>query len=206
MGLLAGPPTRVRESHFEAGSSESPIWEPKRLKLEIGELPGTVLEAIDRTVCIVASEAGVVVEGPLAVPDVLGLQLNAGLVNRVVDRLYRRARRTARPQDKRKVVFSLAQLSEAQRLVEKLKARMAKIALFPIGQSQVEQLLGITRSECNRWTKNGRIRSSGHLIISRGGSLRIQLPTYSPVTVGNILDQPELIERWRREDHKTQGS
>jgi hypothetical protein len=206
MGLLAGPPTRVRESHFEAGSGESPIWEPGRLKFDVGELPGTVLEAIDRSVCIVASEAGVVVEGPLAVPDVLGLQLNAGLVNRVIDRLYRRARRTAPTQDKRKVLFSLPQLSEAQRLVEELRTRMARIALFPIGQSRVEQLLGITRSECNRWTKNGRIRSSGHVIISRGGSVRIRRPTYSPVTVGNILDQPELIERWRREDHRTQGS
>jgi hypothetical protein len=63
----------------------------------------------------------------------------------------------------------------------------------------VEQILGITARERLRWTKDGRLRSSGHGSFSRG-SRSINYALYRPAEISKLARAPHIIENWRAAD------
>ncbi|MGH8291491.1 MAG: hypothetical protein ACREV7_21290 [Steroidobacteraceae bacterium] len=81
---------------------------------------------------------------------------------------------------------------------------MLNIAIRPIDQSHVQGLLQISRTECNRWSKDLRLATSGYLTVSRTPGIQIRRATYAPAVLDHLLRPPEVIEMWRKEDGEMQ--
>jgi hypothetical protein len=156
--------------------------------------------AIRNCVRLTATSEGVRVYGPLAFPASTGLKVHMNPCSSALDRLYRRARRIGDLRGKRDITFSSRDLAVALGLAEALRGRLLHFAIQPVDQANVERLLGISRVECNRWTKDQRLRTSGFLTMSHTLGSQIRRPTYAPSTIDQLLVHPETIEQWRRED------
>jgi hypothetical protein len=114
--------------------------------------------------------------------------------------LRRAARRGARRVGKYSLEFPWANRAEAQLLAAAIRDGLRRTARKPLEQSRVETVLRITRKECNRWTKDGRLPTSGSVIMSRASNLRIRRATYPPGLIAHLIDHPESIEAWRAAD------
>ncbi len=155
---------------------------------------------INSSVMVTESAGGVRVQGPGEFPQSIGLRAQAGRVGYLVDRLYRKARAHALPQGKRDVLFAPEVAHLAYQLADAVRKKIAEAALQPVDQAHVERLLGISRAECNRWTKDGRLSTSGFLTVSRTPQIRIRRATYPPAFLDHLAKHPEIIEGWRKED------
>lgn len=60
----------------------------------------------------------------------------------------------------------------------------------------VEEILGITSQERRRWTKEGRLPTSGRTFIKRGKN-RVSLPLYSPEDIVPLAQSADLLGDWR---------
>ena len=58
---------------------------------------------------------------------------------------------------------------------------------------------GSPRLKRRRWTKDGRLPTSGAGLF-RGGQHSIHFPLYPPTKIAMLAQQPEKIEAWRQED------
>lgn len=154
-------------------------------------------------VTVLATANGISVKGPPAEPTLLNFRIHRREVNRAVTRLYGRALRTGVAMDagERHLTFPSEARSAADAFAFTLRSRLARIASRPLDQRQVELALRITTAECNRWTKEGRLPRSGHLIINRGaGQQRVQRSTFCPDGIAELLAQSDVIERWRQQE------
>ena len=84
-------------------------------------------------------------------------------------------------------------------LVDELRDRLRRIASKPLSLKQIEKLLSLTPAERNRWSKDGRLQISGTSKIRRGDNL-ISLATYNVDAVERLLENPAIVEAWRRSD------
>lgn len=118
--------------------------------------------------------------------------------------LFRRAiRMGARRVDRYCVAYSLERASEADALLAAVRYRIEAIARRPIGRKRVEEVLEISRLECNRWTKDGRLPTSGSVAIGRAQSLSVRQVQYPPRLIAKLADDKEQIARWRADDLMT---
>ncbi len=83
----------------------------------------------------------------------------------------------------------------ARRLVDKLR----QIASKPISQKHVDRLLDISSAERLRWTKDGRLPTSGTASFTNGKA-KILIETYPPDAIEALAAHPEIILRWREID------
>jgi hypothetical protein len=60
----------------------------------------------------------------------------------------------------------------------------------------VEEILSITSDERRRWTKDGRLPSSGTTSFKRGKN-RVSLPLYSPEAIAALAQGQNLLQSWR---------
>lgn len=72
------------------------------------------------------------------------------------------------------------------------------IATRPFSSHQVEESLGISAQERLRWTKDGRLPSSGTATMRKGQT--VTLSTYSVNTVAMLVSNPSVIAAWRVAD------
>lgn len=115
--------------------------------------------------------------------------------------LFRRAIRAgARRIDRYCVAYSLERAPEADALLAAVRHRVEAIARRPIGQKRVEAVLGISHLECNRWTKDGRLPTSGSVAIGRAQHLSVRQVQYPPRFIAKLAEDKEQIARWRTED------
>ena len=156
--------------------------------------------AIHRSVVVTVCREGIRVHGPTQLPDWAAFRAHADLVDRMLDRQYRLVRPAGHAQGKRDVLLPPEQAALATRLAEALRGKMLDVAGRPIDQSHVQELLQISRAECNRWTKDLRLATSGHLIMSRTPGTQIRHATYSPAIIDQLLRHPEMIEKWRSDE------
>lgn len=70
---------------------------------------------------------------------------------------------------------------------------------------EVEEILAITARERRRWTKDGRLPTSGHTSFRRGQN-SIHLLPYPPDDITSLAGQREQIEAWRRQDQQHAGT
>lgn len=118
--------------------------------------------------------------------------------------LFRRAIRLgARRVDRYCVAYPLKEVREADALLAAVRHRVEAIARRPIGQKRVEAVLEISRLECNRWTKDGRLPTSGSVAIGRAQHLSVRQVQYPPRFIAQLADDKEQIARWRAEDLMT---
>jgi hypothetical protein len=117
------------------------------------------------------------------------------------ERILRRAvRQGARPVGEFTIAFEPGEDDKAHVLAQVIRHALKRIAKRPIEQNRVEAALKISHKECNRWTKDGRLRTSGTLVVSRAPTLRIQRSTYAPDVIADLAAHPERIDAWRAED------
>ncbi|MFT3938117.1 hypothetical protein [Rhodopseudomonas sp.] len=83
-----------------------------------------------------------------------------------------------------------------------LAAVDAEIVAFQaerIHPKELDEILTITPHERRRWTKDGRLPTSGHTSF-RNGKKSVFLVLYPPAPIRALVDRPEQIESWRRAD------
>ncbi|MGO3934928.1 hypothetical protein [Rhodopseudomonas pseudopalustris] len=86
-----------------------------------------------------------------------------------------------------------------------LAAIDAEIAAFKserIHAKVVEEILAISAQERLRWTKNGRLPTSGHTSF-QNGKKSIFLVLYPAAAIASLARSPEQVEAWRQADTDT---
>lgn len=160
-----------------------------------------MLAQIYQLVEVVESKSGIVIHVAAAMPRLLGLQIYAREVEKLISRTLRRAAAAgASPSGNRSVIFAINNTAVAYSFADMLRRRIDEIATRAIARKHVERVLRITQGECTRWTKDGRLPKSGNLIINRGKHQRVQVSMYSPEAVADLASRPEVINFWRRQD------
>lgn len=80
----------------------------------------------------------------------------------------------------------------------KLAAFLTRVAGRPLTGRLVVEALAITNQERIRWTKDGRLPTSGTARIRRGQV--ISIPTYEVAEIAGLAADPRRIEEWRAAD------
>jgi hypothetical protein len=79
-----------------------------------------------------------------------------------------------------------------------VSAELAAIAFRPFTPRLLVSALAITNRERLRWTKDGRLRTSGSVTIRC--SQLINVPTYEVRLVEELIANPSIINGWRNDD------
>ncbi len=87
-------------------------------------------------------------------------------------------------------------------LYRELVIVLRDIANRPLTPKMLLKALPLTNRERLRWTKDGRLRTSGRLNI-RQGEITYAFPTYAPHVVEELSQNPNTILSWRRADAGT---
>lgn len=80
-----------------------------------------------------------------------------------------------------------------------LDQRLRAVFDEPLPAKRVDALLAITSSERRRWTKDGRLPPMGTLSSSRTQH-NFNVPIFSVELIRRLVQQPEVIARWREAD------
>ncbi|UFX46491.1 hypothetical protein HAP47_0007350 [Bradyrhizobium sp. 41S5] len=91
-----------------------------------------------------------------------------------------------------------ADIVEITNLVSEIDARLGQLRDEKVPIKMLEEVLGVTPRERQRWTKDGRLPAKGNAFIQRGQTIRLW--TYSPDVVARLLKHPEIIDGWRKAD------
>jgi len=79
---------------------------------------------------------------------------------------------------------------------------LAEIAWRPLTPRLVGAVLGISCQERARWTKDGRLPHSGHVVDRRGNP--VSIPTYSVEVIEKLAGHPEIVTAWGEQDAAAQ--
>ena len=136
-------------------------------------------------------------------PPLVGMLANSRLVHGTISRRFRQATKAgAHREADRCLRYAAIHRAEAFAFAAGLRQRLAEIYSLPVGQGFVEKTLRITHQECSRWTKDGRLKSSGSQNIGRSEQTRVKRPTYAAGMIERLVEAPEAIERWRQADRR----
>ena len=83
-------------------------------------------------------------------------------------------------------------------VVDEVAIELAKLAVKPMTPRQLLRALPISNRERVRWTKDGRLPTSGRVYIRRGQL--ISVVTYAPAVVEFLTASPEYLSEWRSHD------
>ena len=86
----------------------------------------------------------------------------------------------------------------AARLLKTSADILEVIATRPLTPKEICKALKISNQERLRWTKNGRLKTSGTLTFATGR--RVTVPTYSARWVADLLNDHQKIVGWRKQD------
>ena len=173
-------------------------WRPDRRHLQCKCHIMPNLMAIRRLVTLKKDNDHLVVEVDLDGPMPIGLVVHKGERDATM-RLLMAKSGSAIDKPGRVCRFQPDQLGSAEMLVDELRDRLRRIASKPLSLKQIEKLLSLTPAERNRWSKDGRLQISGTSKIRRGDNL-ISLATYNVDAVERLLENPAIVEAWRRSD------
>lgn len=81
---------------------------------------------------------------------------------------------------------------------EILSSELALVAFRPFTPRLLVAALSITNQERLRWTKDGRLPTSGSVTIRRGQLIHV--PTYDVGMVEALLAEPSIVDAWRVDD------
>jgi hypothetical protein len=89
-----------------------------------------------------------------------------------------------------------------ERYLQRMIADLARIAYEPLTPKLLLQALPITNRERLRWMKDNRLPKNGTIVVRRGQAVAV--PTYAAETVEHLMENPDIIEEWRKMD-RTRG-
>ena len=157
--------------------------------------------ALTELVRVTPSDSGPQVQVSSVIDSERFFALYGHALRQTTERLLRRAVRAgASRTGVFGVAFSSGEEHQARVLAAAIRVALTRVAQLPIEQYRVETALKISHRECNRWTKDGRLPTSGTLLMSRAPRVRIQRSTYSPNVIADLVAHPERIEAWRASD------
>ncbi|MFT4119809.1 hypothetical protein [Bradyrhizobium sp.] len=81
-----------------------------------------------------------------------------------------------------------------ERKLERLKSE-------PLTARMVEEILAVSGAELRRWSKDGRIPTSGRAYFSQGRK-QVGLFLYSPDVIRGLSSHADQIARWRSQDRQ----
>jgi hypothetical protein len=84
------------------------------------------------------------------------------------------------------------------RLLEESADILDAIATRALTPKEICKALEISNQERLRWTKDGRLKTSGTLTFAAGR--RVTVPTYSAHWVADLLKNNRMIDGWRKQD------
>lgn len=96
-------------------------------------------------------------------------------------------------------IFALHRQEEIEEVCALLDVRLQALFDKPLPAKYVDVLLNITGKERRRWTKDGRLPATGHVMSSRTKG-RFAVPLFSVDLIERLRNEPELIAQWRKED------
>lgn len=88
---------------------------------------------------------------------------------------------------------------DMSKLLAAVDAEIVAFQAERIHPKELDEILTITPHERRRWTKDGRLPTSGHTSF-RNGKKSVFLVLYPPAPIRALADRPEQIEAWRRTD------
>lgn len=88
--------------------------------------------------------------------------------------------------------------NDLEALLNVLALRLSKVASRPLTPTLVTKALSITNQERLRWTKDGRLPTSGTAQLK--ASSIVTVPTYAANVVTQLRERPALIQAWRDAD------
>ncbi len=98
------------------------------------------------------------------------------------------------------VPYDATRIGALAEALEQVERDLKIIAERPLTSRLVQEALGITGRERMRWTKDGRLSSSGTYTILR--QQVITLSAYSVDYIRDLAAQPSLVDEWRAADKK----
>jgi hypothetical protein len=108
--------------------------------------------------------------------------------------------RTARTRPAVEVALAGGGSAALDAVLHQIRLQLREIATRPCTPQVVVELLRIQPRERLRWTKDGRLRSSGSVSFRRGGAL--SCATYATEEVVRLYRRPEIIAAWRQADRE----
>lgn len=93
-----------------------------------------------------------------------------------------------------------AESSSRDAVISSIEKVLEELAGIPMQPHEVEEALSITSRERVQWTKDRRLPASGVRSFKKGRKLFFA--TYDPQKVRQLVEKPEIIAAWRREDSK----
>jgi hypothetical protein len=97
------------------------------------------------------------------------------------------------------LTVSADESSPTDAVLRDLATRLAEIAWRPLTPKLLLTALHISTRERLRWTKDGRLRTSGKLLI-RNGVVAFSVPTYPVSVVEQLANTPDVLSSWRAQD------
>lgn len=87
-------------------------------------------------------------------------------------------------------------------LCRRAEEKLDQLEEEPLTAKMVEESLSITSAELRRWSKDGRVPTSGRAHFSQGRK-QVTLFLYPPDAIRRLAMQPSLISEWRLADGGT---
>lgn len=111
----------------------------------------------------------------------------------------------APPRSARMAIRALpAGKGEHFKIIQDLECRLDAIAKRPLSPNLVEALLGISSQERLRWTKDGRLPTSGRATLRKGAV--ISIATHPADKILALAADPSIIAGWRNADAQASTS
>jgi hypothetical protein len=98
-----------------------------------------------------------------------------------------------------KAIIASFDRSQVQAALVSLDAELDRLKRMKLYPSMVEELLGISGIERLRWTKDGRLKTSGSGSFTNGPQV-IHFPLYHPDMIVELAKNPAEIASWRERD------
>ncbi|WP_145666599.1 hypothetical protein [Bradyrhizobium stylosanthis] len=80
-----------------------------------------------------------------------------------------------------------------------VEQRLERLKQEPLAAKMVEEILAVSSAELRRWSKDGRIPTSGRAYFSQGRK-QVGLFLYSPEVIRGLSSRPDQIAQWRNQD------
>ena len=84
-----------------------------------------------------------------------------------------------------------------------VEEKLERLKKEPLAAKMVEEILSVSSAELRRWSKDGRIPTSGRAYFSQGRK-QVGLFLYPPEAIRELSLCPDQIAQWRNQDRQPQ--
>ncbi|MGY8668987.1 hypothetical protein Q3C01_42445 [Bradyrhizobium sp. UFLA05-109] len=82
-----------------------------------------------------------------------------------------------------------------------VEQKLERLKNEPLAAKMVEEILAVSSAELRRWSKDGRIPTSGRAYFGQGRK-QVGLFLYPPEAIRELSSRPDQIMQWRKQDRQ----